>query len=324
MEILNLLIFVLSLAVLLKGGHFLVKGASGIAKLTRMGSFFAGFTVVALGTSMPEFMVCLMAVLEGSSDIAVGNMVGSNIANIGLIFGLTVIISPVVISVEAWKEQRFALLFLVLVTFVAYGVSHWGPSIEEIEKLEGALLFFLLAVFLLLPYGKSAEEKNEVSSASQGDGGWKLLLYVVSGSALLAVSAHFLVNSAMDIAEQLGISELFMGVVAVALGTSLPELAASLVAAWRKEQNIVVGNIIGSNFFNLGYLGLVAVIRPVKINQDMFGNTSEFAFFILLTVLFALLIGKTRISGGRIGKKKGTLLLIVYAAFLYFISSSLS
>ncbi len=322
MEISNLLIFVLSLAVLLKGGHFLVKGASGIAKLTRMSSFFAGFIVVALGTSMPEFVVCLVAVLEGSNDIALGNMVGSNIANIGLIFGLTVIISPVVISGEAWKEQRLALLSLVLVTFVAYGVSRTGLSIE---RGEGMLLFFLLAVFLFLPYGKSAEEKNEVSSASQGDGGWKLLLYVVSGSVLLAVSAHFLVNSAVNIAAQIGISELFIGVTAVALGTSLPELAASLVAAWRKEQNIVVGNIIGSNFFNLGYLGLVAVIRPIQVEGKMLsGITSEFGFLILLTVLFALLIAKTRLGKNRIGKKKGALLLIVYAAFLYFISGSLS
>jgi cation:H+ antiporter len=141
---------------------------------------------------------------------------------------------------------------------------------------------------------------------------------------LLAGSAHFLVNSAIKIATQLGVSELFIGVTAVAIGTSLPELGASLVAAWRKERNIVVGNIIGSNFFNLGFLGLVAVIRPVNVNRDMFGNTSEFTFLLLLTVVFALLIGKIWISQNRIGKKKGFLLLIVYAAFLYFISGSLS
>ena len=123
---------------------------------------------------------------------------------------------------------------------------------------------------------------------------------------------------------QLGVSELFIGVTAVAIGTSLPELGASLVAAWRKEQNIVVGNIIGSNFFNLGFLGLVAVIRRVEVNRDMFGNTSEFTFLIVLTVLFVALIGKTQMGKNRIGKKKGVLLLIVYAAFLYFTSSSLS
>ena len=321
MEISNLLIFAASLVVLWKGGILLVKGALGIAKLSGMGPFFAGFTVVALGTSMPEFMVCLVAAIKGSSDIAVGNMVGSNIANIGLIFGLTVLISPVVISKEAWKEQRLPLVFLVIITFTAYGLSLTGLSLG---RGEGILLFFLLAVLLFVPYGKSREERNEVPSTLQGDGGWKLLFYVVSGSVLLAVSAHFLVSSAIETAAQLGISELFIGVTAVALGTSLPELSASLAAAWKKEQNIVVGNIIGSNFFNLGYLGLVAVIQPVEVNRDMFGNTSEFAFFILLTVLFALLIGKTRISRNRIGKKKGALLLIVYAAFLYFISGSLS
>ena len=321
MEILNLLIFAASFVGLWKGGDFLVKGASGIARLTGMGTFFAGFTVVALGTSMPEFMVCLVAVLEGSSDIAIGNMIGSNIANIGLIFGLTVLISPIVISREAWKEQRLPLVFLVLITFAAYGLSRTGFSIGIGE---GVVLFVLLALFLFVPYRGSREEKNEALSAAQGDGGWKFLFYAILGSVLLAVSAHFLVNSAIEIAVQIGISELFIGVTAVALGTSLPELSASLVAALRKEQNIVVGNIIGSNFFNLGYLGLVALIRPIDVNPKMFGNTSEFTFFIVLTVLFVLLIGKTQISKNRVGKKKGTLLLIVYAAFLYFISGSLS
>ena len=321
MEISNLLIFAASFVVLWKGGILLVKGALGIAKLSGMGPFSAGFIVVALGTSMPEFMVCLVAAIEGSSDIAVGNMVGSNIANIGLIFGLTVLISPVVISKEAWKEQRIPLVFLVFMTFAAYGLSRTGFSLG---RGEGMLLFFLLAVLLFVPYRKSAKEKNEALPGSQGNGGWKLLFYVVSGSVLLAGSAHLLVRSAIDIATQLGISELFIGVTAIALGTSLPELSASLAAAWKKEQNIVVGNIIGSNFFNFGYLGLVAVIRPVDVNRDMFGNTSEFAFLILLTLIFALLIGKTWISRNRIGKKKGALLLIVYAAFLYFISGSLS
>ena len=322
MEISNLLIFVASLFILWKGADFLVKGASGIAKLTGMGAFLAGFIVVALGTSAPEFVVSLIAIVMNSSDIAVGNMVGSNIANIGLIFGLTLLISPIMISKEAWNEQKLPLVFLMLMTLAAYGLSRSGFSIG---RGEGALLFCLLAVFLFIPYKESMEEKNEVSSASQDEGDRKFLFYVVLGSVLLAGSAHFLVNSAINIAVQLGVSELFIGVTAVAIGTSLPELGASLVAAWRKEQNIVVGNIIGSNFFNLGFLGLVAIIRPVKeVNRDMFGNTSEFAFLILLTVLFVLLIGKTQISKNRIGKKKGALLLIIYVAFLYFISGSLS
>ncbi len=321
MEISNPLIFIASLLVLWKGADFLVKGASGLAKFTGMGAFFAGFIVVALGTSLPEFVVCLVAVIEGSSDIAVGNVVGSNIANIGLIFGLTALISPIVIAKEAWEEQRLPLIFLVIMTLAAYSLSRIGFSIG---RGEGALLFLLLIVFLSVPYKESMEEKNESFSAPRDEGRWKLLFYVVLGSVLLAGSAHFLVNSAIKIATQFGVNELFIGVTAVAIGTSLPELGTSLVAAWRKEQNIVVGNIIGSNFFNLGFLGLVAVIRPINVSRDMFGNTSEFTFLLLLTVIFVLLIGKTWISQNRIGKKKGALLLIVYATFLYFISGSLS
>ena len=321
MEISDLLIFIASLFVLWKGAHFLIKGASGIAKLTGMGSFFAGFIVVALGTSLPEFVVSLIAIVMNSSDIAVGNMIGSNIANTGLIFGLTILISPIVISKEAWEEQKLPLIFLLLMTFAAYGLSRAGFSIG---RGEGVLLFLLLAVFLFVPYEKSRGEKNEALSAPQDNDGWKLFFYVALGSVFLAGSAQLLVKSAIDIAAQLGINELFIGVTAVALGTSLPELGTSLVAAWRKEQNIVVGNIIGSNFFNLGFLGLVAAIRPIDVNHAMFGNTSEFAFLILLTVLFAALIGKTWLGVNRIGRKKGAFLLIVYAAFLYFISGSLS
>ena len=159
MEISNLLIFILSLVILWRGGELLVKGASGIAKFTGMGPFFAGFTVVALGTSMPEFVVCLVAAIEGSSDIAVGNMVGSNIANIGLIFGLTVLISPIVISKEAWGELKLPLLFLVIITFTAYGLSRTGFSLG---RGEGILLFFLLAVLLFVPYGKSRKKKTRL------------------------------------------------------------------------------------------------------------------------------------------------------------------
>ncbi|MCY3986958.1 MAG: calcium/sodium antiporter [Candidatus Dadabacteria bacterium] len=321
MGILNLLIFTLSFVLLWKGGHLLVKGASGVATHTGMGSFFVGLIVVALGTSMPEFAVCLVAVIEGSSDIAVGNMVGSNIANIGLIFGLIALISPIVISRQAWVQQKFPLLFLLLMTFAAYGLSR---SAFSIGRGEGMLLFLLLGILLFLPYKKSPEEKREILSRRQDNSVWKFLFYAVLGSLLLAGSAHFLVNSAREIALQIGVSELFIGVTAVALGTSLPELSTSFVAALRKEQNIVVGNIIGSNFFNLGYLGLVAVIRPVDINRSMFAKTSEFVFLIVFTVLLVCLIGKTQISRNSIGKKKGVLLLVVYASFLYFISGSLS
>ena len=321
MEILNLPTFVLSLVILWKGGHLLVKGAVGVAEASGLGSFFIGFTLVALATSAPEFLVCLIAALRNSSDIAIGNMVGSNIANIGLIFGLTALASPVAISKQAWKELRLPLLFLVLMTSAAYLLSRTGFFLKT---KEGIFLFSMLAVFFFLTYKKSKEEK-ENPPATTGRKWAKLLFFVVSGSVLLAAGAHFLVGSAIQIAKQFGISELFIGVVAVAIGTSLPELAASIVAAFKKEQNIVVGNIIGSNFFNLAFLGLVAAIQPVEVNKQMFGKFSEFTFVLLLTGIFAVFILKTQARGkSSIGREKGAFLLAVYAAFLYFIFGSLS
>lgn len=319
MEIQGLIIFILSFAVLWAGGRLLVDGASGIGTSFGLGSFFVGFTFVALGTSVPEFLVCLAAAFMGSSDIAVGNMVGSNIANMGLIFGLTVLISPVAVTAAAWNEQKSPLALLLILTFLAFALSRTGFSIE---RWEGVLLVLPVAAFVFFSVGR--EELAKSGNAERGGSWTRFLLFVIAGSVLLAVGARLLVAEAVKIAAALGISELFIGVTVVALGTSLPELAAALAAAWNRQQEIVVGNIIGSNFFNLAFLGLVAVARPVDVNEKMFGDKPEFWFLLGLTVLLAFLVWETRLRKNRIDRKRGALLAVSYLAFVYFISGSLS
>ena len=323
MEIPDLLQFVLSLAMLWGGALLLVRGAVGVGKLLGLGPFFVGFTLVALGTSAPELLVCLAAAFMGSSDIAVGNMVGSNVANIGLIFGLTVLASPVTVTAGAWKEQRPALALLLAVTLIAFAVGRTG---FHMERWEGVLLLLPLAAYLLF-HRRAGTEKQEETEDSGTEGGRvaaKLVLCVVSGSALLAVGARVLVSEAMEIAAALGISELFVGAAVVAVGTSLPELAASVAAAWRREQDVVVGNIIGSNFFNLAFLGLVAAARPVDVREEMFGSKPQFWFLLGFTLLLALLMLKAaKTKRNRIGRTKGALVLALYAAFVWTISGSL-
>ena len=320
MEIPALLQFVLSLAMLWGGALFLVRGAVGVGKLLGWGPFFVGFALVALGTSAPELLVCLAAAFMGSSDIAVGNMVGSNVANIGLIFGLTVLASPVTVTAGAWKEQRPALALLLAVTLIAFAVGRTG---FHMERWEGVLLLLPLAAYLLRRRAGTEEETADSAPDGRRDAA-KLVLCVVSGSALLAVGARVLVSEAMEIAAALGISELFVGAAVVAVGTSLPELAASVAAAWRREQDVVVGNIIGSNFFNLAFLGLVAAARPVDVREEMFGSKPQFWFLLGFTLLLALLMLKAaKTERNRIGRTKGALVLALYAAFVWAISGSL-
>ena len=317
----DIVIFALSLALLWKGGHLLIKGASGMASSTGMGSFLVGFTLVAIGTSFPEFLVCLMATVKGSSDIAVGNMVGSNIANVGFILGATVIISPIFISKSAWREQKLSLVFLLIITLAVCVFCYTGFLLKN---REGMVIFSALVAFLIFEFRKPTE-KVEKSRPRPRQGVLKLVSYLILGSAFLASGAYFLVDAAVRIAEGLGISELFIGVTVVAIGTSLPELAASLIAAWKREQDIVMGSIIGSNFFNLSFLGLVATVNPIQVQKKMFSFSEEFefGFLVILTVALAGLIIKAR-DGRKIGRWQGVVLLVIYAVFLYFATKSFS
>ncbi len=249
------LLFTLGLVALFFGGEFLVKGATGVARHFRLSPIVIGLTVVGFGTSAPELLVSLQAALEGQPAIAIGNVVGSNIANILLILGISVLIAPLVIPVKKlWRDFGFML--------AATGILWLMLVNGSISRLEGLILMAGLIAFLIVAFvtGKEEPDVNADPLPPQ----WKAWAYTLGGLVVLVIGARLLVDSSIIIARQFGISEAVIGLTIVAVGTSLPELATSVIAAYRKHTEIAVGNIVGSNIFNIfGILGVTALIAPI-------------------------------------------------------------
>lgn len=252
------LMLALGLVALFAGGEFLVRGAVGIARRFGVPPLVIGLTIVGFGTSMPELLVSVQAALSGTPAIAVGNVVGSNLANILLILAVAAAIAPVVIRPEAMVRDFVAM---VLATLAAWGLMWTG----EIGRLAGLALVAALALYLWISLRSGAEVEDLGDDAPPAL--WKSVLRVAAGLAALVLGAQLLVDSASAIARSFGVSEAVIGLTVVAVGTSLPELATSVVAAIRRHSEIAFGNVVGSNLFNLlGILGATAAIHPVPVD----------------------------------------------------------
>ncbi|EKX57108.1 Inner membrane protein YrbG, putative calcium/sodium:proton antiporter [Rhodobacter sp. AKP1] len=251
------ILFVAGLLGLFFGGEFLVRGAANVARSYRISPMVIGLTIVGFGTSTPELLVSLNAALDGASSIAVGNVLGSNIANILLILGLTALIYPVAVDGRrVWKDLAFMVGAAVLLWIMLLGD---GLSRIEAGVLVAALMGFLVSSFLS---GRTEEEETDAEALTPV---WKSALITLGGLVVLMVGARLLVDSSTQIARSFGISEAVIGLTIVAVGTSLPELATSAIAAWRKHSEIAVGNVIGSNIFNvLGILGITGLVLPIQ------------------------------------------------------------
>lgn len=249
------LLFVLGLSALFVGGEGLVRGASAIARHFHLSPIVIGLTIVGFGTSAPEMLVSVQAAMAGQPAIAIGNVLGSNIANILLILGISAVIAPLVIP---FVKLRRDIGFMLAAT-----AAIWVMLLDgQVTRLEGVLLIAGLLVFLAIAF-KSG--KIEPTEASEGDmPQWKAWAYTLGGLVVLVIGARLLVDTATDLARAFGISEAVIGLTIVAIGTSLPELATSVIAAIRKQTEIAVGNIVGSNIFNIfGILGTTALIAPI-------------------------------------------------------------
>ena len=315
----SLLLIVLGIAVLWAGGEILVRSVTGLAAVLRVSPTVIGLTVVAFGTSAPELGVAVAAALRDSAGLVYGNVVGSNIANVGLILGVSALVVPLHNHTDGAERQAIRLVrrelpfmlgtSLLVLVFVAFG--HLG-------RFAGVVLLALMAYFLVVLVRAGDAEPAD----SQDVSAVKSVLGTLVGLALLAVgAAELLVPAAKDLALALGVSELVVGLTVVAFGTSVPELAACLVAAYRKHHGIVLGNIIGSNVFNiLLVLPAATLIRPFE--TTFLGEGLDACVMLLFSLLMFLAVYLLR-HGRSIGRTWGTLLVAAYGGYVAWLFTKL-
>ena len=302
------LLIVLGLGLLVAGAEALVRGSASLARRLGVSPLVVGLTVVAYGTSAPELLVSLQAAASGRGSIAIGNVVGSNIANIALILGLAALISPLTVRAKVIRIDLPILL-------VSTGILIAFLLDQRVGRIEGAVLFLgalaYTAFTLVAARRESLEVVEEFAAGVPSQRGrviWDVLLSIV-GLGLLVLGARALVTGAVGVARGLGMSELVIGLTIVAVGTSLPELATSLLAAVRREADIAVGNVVGSNIFNiLGILGLTALISPIQGFQ-----VGTIDLLALAGTAIALL--PMARSGFRVSRSEGVVLLLAYGLY---------
>jgi cation:H+ antiporter len=304
------LLVALGLAVLVAGGDLLVRKAAALGVRLGVTPLLIGLTVVAYGTSTPELLVSVRAALADSGDIALGNVVGSNIANIALILGLAALVRPLEVKAQLLRADVPLMIgaSLLLVLLLWDG----GLSRADGALLVAGLVAYTLLVIQLARRERSAEVRSEFAAAAPSAAGslWAQLLLLLLGLGLLVAGASWLVRGAVGLAATWGMSEAVIGLTVVAVGTSLPELATSLVAAWRRQGDIAIGNVIGSNVYNiLGILGVVALLHP--LNATGIGASD----LVVMLLVAALCLPLMR-SGFLVSRVEGLLLLIGYAAYV--------
>ncbi|MEZ4470885.1 MAG: calcium/sodium antiporter [bacterium] len=307
---------VLGLVLLVVGGDLLVRGACGIALLARVAPAVVGLTIVAAGTSMPELVVSLQAALRGSPDLAVGNVVGSNIFNVAAILGIAALIHPLRIEGNTVRLE-WPVMFLASFQLVLLARDGVVDRLEGGFLLAGMLAFTAYVVWIARRNARPAEKADfsEMTTASFGRTGQAALVFnavaILAGVGLLIGGASALVSGAVELALGFGVSEAMVGLTVVAAGTSLPELAASTMAAWRGRDDIAVANVVGSNIFNiLGILGPTALITPTAVTGEII-HRDLWWMLGSAVLLFPLMR-----SGMRINRTEGVLLIATFVGWL--------
>jgi len=293
-------------ALLYFGAEWIVKGGVSLAKRFDISTLVIGLTVVAFGTSLPELVVSVIAAIEGSSTLAIGNAVGSNIANIGLALGLSSLIFPITIKYSSIKRDLWIYLCACVILFI-FVLDGRLSSFEGFFLFTGLIFYIIICIYRPTngEYGKQSNIDLSLVNS---------ILYIIGGTGALALGANLFVDGAIFLARYLGISEIVIGMSVVALGTSLPELATSAVAAFKKESAISVGNIVGSNIFNiLSVLGITSIVTPLDSPQEIlyFELPVMFLFGISIIIVAKLSQPIHRISSSA--------LLISYLLFIYLL-----
>lgn len=299
------LFLVIGLGILLYGGHLLVEGASGIASKFGLSAGLIGLTVVAFGTSAPELLVSINAALKGTSDIAIGNVVGSNIANISLVLGLSAILYPIIIQKSVIKLDYLATLgSAILLTFFS-----WNGLISRGEGIVFIVCLVLLNWYFFKKLSGVLDE-DEVVPANL----LKSLIFLALGVGGLYVGSDMFVDNAVKIAQDFGVTERVIGITVIAIGTSLPELVTSIIAGLNKKTDIAIGNVLGSNIMNvLAILGITSIVQPIPVSETFL--TQDYMWMLGITLLLFPII----LTGRLIKRWEGGLLLAVYFIYIFLL-----
>ena len=304
--LIELVLLVVGFVMLIKGADIFVEGAAGIAAKFGIPQLVIGLTIVAMGTSAPEAAVSIAAALKGTADITIGNVVGSNIMNILVILGVTSVI--VAIAVQA-STVRYEIPFVILVSIILLVMGALDGKIGRVDGAVLWLLFVVYFVYLFLMAKHGTAEDEEITDAPV----WKLLLFVIIGIVLIVVGADVSVDAASEIARVIGLSERFIGLTIVAFGTSLPELCTSVVAAKKGKADLAIGNIVGSNIFNILFVvGTTALIIPVPFNPAFVIDTTV---AIAAAVLLWICVVKNR----RLTRPGGVAMLAGYVGYFAYL-----
>ena len=313
------LLFVAGIALLIKGAQFLVEGSSSIAKHFGIPTIIIGLTVVAFGTSTPEFFIALLSALRGTTDIALGNVVGANLLNILVILGASALVYPLRISRHTvWKEIPFSLLAALVLLIIANGSVLGGTGAFSLSRVDGLLLLLFFAIFFYYTLELARSQRSRMKLKDIGIEHRSVLASLgltILGIAFLWLGGEWVVRGAVHIAQGLGASTYLIAATVVSIGTTLPELVTSLTAALKKSPGLAVGNAVGSTIFNVFWiLGIASIIRPIPIPLSVNTDIMFLVFATLLLFVF-MFIGHPK----RLDRWQGLLFVALYLVYLTFV-----
>ena len=309
----SIVLVILGFILLVVGGEFLVRSSVALSFKFSISKMVIGMTVVSFATSAPELLVSLQAALSGSPAIAINNVVGSNIANIGLVLGITALVGSIAVDKSFYKLNWPVMMVFSIVLY------YFLKNDNALTAIEGGILFIGLVTFLfiLIRIAKKDTVTEDVDDSLAVVSNFKIALWLLIGAASLYFGSEWLVDGSKEIARSIGVSEAVIGVSLIAIGTSVPELAASVIAAAKQEKAISLGNLIGSNIFNIGsVLGLTSIIKPIPVTEPQILTNDIFWMLGFSAVLIPLIFLPERLQISRI---KGFVLVIAYGAFMFMV-----
>lgn len=319
--LIQILILIGGLLLILSGANYLVDGSSSIAKKSGISEFVIGLTIVGIGTSAPEMVVSFMSSLQGKADMAIGNIVGSNIFNTMLILGVTALISPLLITTSNLKKDiPLNIAVTLLLIFLGMNFTLFGRGADELSRMDGVILLLIFAWYLWSSFksdqdGETEEGGEEITIYK----GWLSCLMIIGGLAALIIGGRLFVNSATELAQMFGVSDKFIAITVMAAGTSMPELATCVVAAIKGRGQLALGNILGSNIANiLLILGGSALINPLSFS----GMTTVDLGAVLLCSVF-ILLSAYMFQKRKLDRAEGIILILMMAGYMWYLISNI-